>query len=89
MSQLDYGRVPASRKATFSTPSILSLACAIGGFFVDRAGLALLICIAGAVFGVIGVVVALLPGIRGGFLSILAILLGLIGVIVSIVRLLQ
>lgn len=86
MNQLDTG-VPLTRKATFSTPSILSLVAAIGGFFVDNAGLALLLCIVAGVLGLIGVIVALLPGIRGGLLSILSILMGLIGIVVAIIRL--
>ena len=86
MTQVDYGTVPASRKATFSIPSILSLAAAIGSFIVDRPGIALMLSIAAAVLGVIGVIVAILPGIRGGILSILAIVMGAIGILTAIIR---
>lgn len=85
MSQLDY-TVPATRKATFSTPSVLSLVCAIAGFAVARPLWALVLCAAAAILGLIGVIVALMPGIRGGLLSTLAILMGLVGFLVAIVR---
>lgn len=79
---------PAARKASFSLPSILALICAIAGFSVESAGGALLLCIAAGLLGALGVVLALLPGVRGGLVSVASIVMGLIGVVVAIVRLL-
>jgi hypothetical protein len=87
MTDLNYGNVPSSRRATFSIPSILAIVCALGSFFTG-AGLALLLCILAIVFGIIGAVLALLPGTRGGMMSILSIALAAIGVIVALVRIL-
>ena len=87
MDTTDYGNVPASRKAQFSMPSVLSLVVALASFATERPLWALVLSIAAAVFGVIGVVVALLPGVRGGLLSMLSILMGLVGLIVAIIRL--
>ena len=89
MSQLEYGNVPATRKASFSIPSILSILCAIGSFMVDSAGMTLLLAIAAGVLGLIGVVIAILPGVRGGILSFIAIGLSAIGILVAVVRLIS
>jgi hypothetical protein len=86
MSQLDYG-VPATRQATFSTPSVLSLVVALAGWFAASPTWALVLCILSGLLGVIGVIVALMPGIRGGLLSVLSILMGLIGIVIAIIRL--
>lgn len=87
MTDLNYGTVPASRRATFSLPSILAIVCALGSFFTG-AGLGLLLCILAIVFGVLGAILALLPGTRGGLMSIVSIVLAVIGVIVALVRIL-
>jgi hypothetical protein len=73
-------------KATFSIPSILAIISAIASFAVDGAGWALILSIAAGVLGLIGVAAALLPGVRGGFVSIFSIFLGALGVITAIVR---
>jgi len=39
------------------------------------------------VLGVLGFVVAMLPGVRGGLTSVIAILAGVLGIVVSIIRL--
>ena len=71
---------------TFSIPSILAIAAAIGSFFVGSAGWAFVLAIVAGILGVIGCVLALLPGTRGGIISILSILLGAIAVVIAIIR---
>lgn len=88
MSNFNSTTVPA-RKATFSIPSILSIICAIGSFFVDSAGMTLLLAIGAGLFGIIGCIAALLPHVRGGIISFVAIGLGAIGIIVAIIRLIS
>jgi hypothetical protein len=85
MSQLDYG-IPATRQATFSTPSVLSLVVALAGITVDGNVWKLLLCITAFFLGAIGIAVALMPGNRGGLLSVLAILMGVIGALIAVVR---
>ena len=87
MSQLDYSTTgrPAAHPA-FSLPSILAIVAAVGSFFANSAGTALLLGIVAGVLGAIGVVLALLPSKRGGIISILSIVLGAIAVVIAIVR---
>lgn len=87
MSQLDYG-VPATRKATFSTPSVLSLVLAMAGWFAHSPVWALVACITAVLLGSLGVLVALMPERRGGLLSMLSIVMALFGIVFSIIRLL-
>ena len=90
MSQIQYGgTVPATRRATFSIPSILSILCAIGSFMVNSAGMTLVLAIAAGVLGLIGVVVAIMPNVRGGILSFIAIGLSAIGILIAIGRLIS
>lgn len=79
--------VPAQRTAaaTFSVVSILAIVAAVGSFFVG-AGIALLLAIAAIALGVLGAVMALLPGVRGGIISTLSVGLGVIGIIVAFFR---
>lgn len=75
-----------SMSPTFSLPSILAICAAIGSFVVDTGTMTLLLAIAALVLGAIGVVVALLPGKRGGIISFLSIGLGAIAVLVALIR---
>jgi len=72
--------------ATFSIPSILAVICAFASFFVS-AGAGLALAVVAIVLGVLGFVVAMLPGVRGGLTSVIAILAGVLGIVVSIIRL--
>lgn len=72
--------------ATFSVPSILAVICAIVSFFVS-AGAGLALAVIAIVLGLLGFVLALMPGVRGGVASAIAILAGVLGIIVSIIRL--
>jgi hypothetical protein len=78
----------ADAKPSFTIPSILAVVAAFVSFK------------AGAVFGVIcaviaillglsGFALALLPGKRGGIISVVSIVAGLIGIIAAVVKLLQ
>ena len=89
MTTVNYGNDGVSRnsKPHFSVPSLLAIGCALGSFFVG-AGAAMLLCILAIVFGAIGLVISLLPGVRGGIISIVSIVLALIGVVVALIRIL-
>ena len=76
----------AAMSPTFSLPSILAIAAAIGSFFVATGTMTLLLAIAALVLGAIGVVIAILPGKRGGIISFLSIALGAIAVLIALVR---
>jgi hypothetical protein len=81
---LDYpNRRPA--RAHFSIPSIIAIAAAIGSFYAG-AGLGLLLAIVAIIFGIIGVIIALLPHVRGGIVSFISIAAGVIGIIAAVVK---
>lgn len=73
-------------QASFSIPSILAIVSAIASFTVGP-GVALLLCVVAALLGTLGVILALMPGIRGGFISMLSLLLGAVGGVVALARL--
>lgn len=75
----------ASASPAFSFASILAIIAAIGSFTVG-AGWGLLLAVVAIVLGVIGVVVALLPGVRGGVLSTISVLIGVVGILGAILR---
>lgn len=74
-----------SATPAFSIASILAIVAAIGSFAVG-AGWGLLLAVAAIILGVIGVIIALLPGVRGGLLSSLSVFIGLIGIVGAIFR---
>lgn len=74
-----------SASPAFSIASILAIVAAISSFVVG-AGWGLLLAIAAIILGVIGVAIALLPGVRGGVLSTVSVLLGAIGIVGAILR---
>lgn len=76
----DYRRDPK-----FSIPAIIAIAAAIGSFFTD-AGLGMLLAIVAIVAGLIGVVLALSPRVRGGIISLISILAGLLGVVAAVLK---
>ena len=73
-------------RPSFSLPAILAIVCAIVSFFVG-AGFGFILAIAAIVLGLIGVVLALAPSVRGGITSILAILAGIVGIVAALFRL--
>ena len=74
-----------TNKASFSISSILAIIAAIFSFKVGAIGGLLLAALA-LFFGVLGMVLALLPNVRGGILSILAVILSLLGIVAAIIK---
>ena len=75
-------------KAAFSIPSILAVVAAIFSFKVGAffgfvlAGVAILM-------GIIGVVLSLSPGKRGGIFSVIGVLGGAVGIVAAVVKAIQ
>ena len=69
----------------FSAPAIVAVVCAVASFFFG-AGLGLLLAIVAIVAGLIGVVMALSPNVRGGMVSIISILAGVVGILAAVVK---
>ena len=84
MAVLTYDR--PTRSPAFSAPAIVAVACAVGSFFVG-AGLGMLLAVLAIVAGLIGVVMALSPNVRGGIISVVSILAGVVGILAAVVRL--
>jgi hypothetical protein len=77
---------PLRPRPAFSIPSILAVICAIGSF-ATGAFLGFLLAIGAIVFGVLGVLLALAPAVRGGLISAVSIVLGLIGIVAAVFKL--
>lgn len=75
---------PATRNS-FSIPSLIAVAAAIGSFMVGAMG-GLLLALIAIVFGVLGVVLSLSPAKRGGIASTFGIFAGAIGIIAAIIK---
>jgi hypothetical protein len=71
---------------SYSVPSILAVIAAIGSFFVG-AGWGFVLALCAMVLGLIGLVIAISPRVRGGFISLVSIIAGLIGILAAIVKL--
>lgn len=84
MTTIQHTTRPAG--AAFSIPSILALIAALASFVVSP-GYQLLLSVTAAVLGAIGCVMALLPGVRGGIISMLSLVIGALGLLIAIVRL--
>ena len=69
----------------FSAPAIVAVACAVGSFFAGAA-LGMILAILAIVAGVIGVLMALSPRVRGGFVSTVSILAGVVGILAAVVK---
>ncbi len=72
-------------RPVFSIPSLLAVAAAIGSFAVG-AFWGLVLAIIAIVFGIIGVVLALSPRVRGGFVSVVSLGAGIIGIIAALLK---
>ncbi len=77
---------PIQSRPSYSIPSILATVCAVGSF-VSGAGFGFVLAIGAIVLGLVGVVFALSPRVRGGMLSAISILLGAVGIIAAIFKL--
>ena len=78
--------VPARPRPAFSIPSILAVICAVISFRHGAFGGATFAILA-IVLGVIGFLLALLPGKRGGIVSVISIVAGLNGIIAAVFKL--
>ena len=75
----------ATNQASFSIASILAILSAIFSFTVG-AFFGLVLAALAFIFGLLGIVLALTPNVRGGGLSIMAVILSFIGVIAAIIK---
>jgi hypothetical protein len=73
-------------KPHFSLPALIAIAAAIGSFF-SGAGWGLFLAGVAIFFGVIGFLVAMAPGIRGGIVSFFSVIAGAIGIVMAIIKL--
>ena len=78
--------LPPASKPAFSIPSILA---AVAAFLSFKFGavFGLVLAIIAIVLGIVGVLLALSPRIRGGMVSVIAIIAGLVGIIAAIFKL--
>jgi hypothetical protein len=70
---------------SFSIPSLISVAAAIGSFMTG-ATFGLILAVVAILFGILGVVISLSPVKRGGVASTLGIMAGAIGIIAAIIK---
>ena len=82
MTQLDY-RPPSP---AFSIPSIIAIVCAIWSFFAGAA-FGLVLAIIAIVAGALGTLLAVAPSRRGGMASLFAIGAGVLGIVAAIFKL--
>lgn len=85
-SIMSYDRPRGHARPEFSIPAIIAVVCAIGSFFFGAA-LGFLLAVVAIVAGLIGVVLALSPSVRGGMMSIISIVAGLIGIVAAVFKL--
>jgi uncharacterized membrane protein YqhA len=74
-----------SQQTSFSLASIIAILAAIFSFY-SGVFFGLILAAVAFVFGVFGMVFALMPNVRGGGLSILAVILSFIGVIAAVIK---
>lgn len=72
-------------KAHFSIPSIIAIGAAIASYFVNAVG-GFILALVAIFFGVIGAVMALFPGVRGGFVSVLSLLIAAVALVVAVIK---
>lgn len=74
-----------NKQASFSFASIIAIISAILSFNVN-AFFGLILAVVAFIFGLIGILFALKPNVRGGALSMIAVFLSFIGVIAAVIR---
>jgi len=74
-----------SQQTSFSLASIIAILAAIFSFY-SGVFFGLILAAVAFVFGVFGMVFALMPNVSGGGLSILAVILSFIGVIAAVIK---
>ena len=72
-------------KAHFSIPSVIAVFAAIASFFVGAFGGFILAMVA-IVFGLIGLMLAMAPSVRGGMVSILSLGMACLGIIAAVIK---
>lgn len=72
-------------RASFSLPSIVALITAMASF-MNGAIFGLLLAVVAIFFGIIGVLLSLAPGKRGGVISTFGIGAGLLGIIAAVIK---
>jgi hypothetical protein len=77
------GTAPAP---AFSIPSIIAIVCAIASFMFGAA-MGFILAIVAIVSGIIGVLLALSPRVRGGMISIFSVIAGVIGIVAAVFKL--
>jgi hypothetical protein len=83
MAVVTYDRPPAN--PAFSAPAIVAVICAVASFFFG-ATLGLILAIVAILAGLIGIVMALSPRVRGGIASTVAVVAGVVGILAAIVK---
>lgn len=86
MTSYDHADRRLRARPAFSLPSIIAIIAAVTSFFVG-AGWGLILAIVAIVAGVIGLAMALAPGVRGGIISFVSIAAGLLGIIAAVLKL--
>lgn len=74
------------QKPSFSLPSILAIIAAVVSLFMG-ATFGFLLAVAAIVLGIIGVMLAFSPNVRGGVTSFVSIIAGVIGIIAAVFKL--
>lgn len=74
-----------SNKASFSVPSLIAVITAIWSFYAG-AFFGMILAVVAILSGLLGVMLALSPSVRGGVASIVAVLAGGIGVVAAIIK---
>ena len=85
MAVLSYNRPHRETRPEFSAPAIVAVLCAIASFYFG-AFLGMLLAIVAIVAGVVGVMMALSPRVRGGIVSVVSIVAGLVGILAAVVK---
>lgn len=75
---------PATQNS-FSIPSLIAVAAAIGSFMVG-ATWGMILAVIAILFGILGVVLSLSPVKRGGIASTFGIFAGAIGIIAAVIK---
>ncbi len=83
---MTYELPPAPVKPVYSLPSILAIISAICSFRFGALG-GFMLAIGAILFGLLGVVIGMMPTRRGAILSIFSIFLGVIGIVAAIFKL--
>ncbi len=73
------------QNASFSLPSLLAIASAIGSFFVGPF-MQIVLAVAAIILGLLGVMISISPAKRGGVMSVISVVVGVLAIVIAIVR---